>query len=86
MTWDKSTATGGLSMYPPSELFSETSYMTSQSLKNALGHLAYVLEGTKALKSIKPIALKAEFDREKISEISFSAPWQIPPLWAELSD
>lgn len=47
--------------------FSETSYMTSQSLKNALGHLAYVLEGTKALKSIKPIALKAEFDGEKIS-------------------
>ena len=47
--------------------FSETSYMTSQSLKNALGHLAYVLDGPKALMKIKPIALTCLYDGGEIS-------------------
>ncbi len=46
--------------------FSETSYMTSQSLKNALGHLAYVLEGSKALMNIKPVFLKMKYDGGEI--------------------
>ena len=35
--------------------FTEVSYATSQSLKNTLGHLAYVLEGVKSLTQIKPV-------------------------------
>lgn len=42
--------------------FSETSYMTSQSLKNALGHLAYILDGSRAIINIKPISLKCSYD------------------------
>lgn len=34
--------------------FSESSYNTSQSLKNALGHLAYILEGVKDIPNIHP--------------------------------
>ena len=34
--------------------FTETSYTTSQQMKNALGHFAYVLEGVKSLGNIKP--------------------------------
>lgn len=37
--------------------FTETSYATNQSLKNALGHLAYLLEGVKALSKIKSVAM-----------------------------
>lgn len=47
--------------------FSETSYMTSQSLKNALGHLAYILDGPKALMKIKPIALTCTYDGGNVS-------------------
>lgn len=47
--------------------FSETSYMTSQSLKNALGHLAYILDGPKALMKIKPVTLSCSYDGGKIS-------------------
>ncbi|MDD3400705.1 MAG: YegS/Rv2252/BmrU family lipid kinase [Eubacteriales bacterium] len=35
--------------------FTKTSYSTPQKLKNALGHLAYLLEGIKDIPSIKPI-------------------------------
>ena len=38
--------------------FTETSYNTPQSLKNRLGHLAYVLEGVKDLSSIEPCHMK----------------------------
>ena len=34
-------------------LFTDVSYGTSQDVKNVLGHLAYILEGTKKLTSIK---------------------------------
>lgn len=35
--------------------FARTSYTTPQSAKNALGHLAYVLEGLRDLPNVKPI-------------------------------
>lgn len=38
--------------------FARTSYTTSQTAKNLLGHLAYVLEGIKDLPSLKPIHMK----------------------------
>jgi YegS/Rv2252/BmrU family lipid kinase len=38
--------------------FTEASYNTPQSLKNRLGHLAYVLEGVKDLSTIEPCPMK----------------------------
>lgn len=38
--------------------FTEASYNTPQSLKNRLGHLAYVLEGVKDLSTIEPCHMK----------------------------
>ena len=38
--------------------FASTSYDTSQNLKNAVGHLAYILSGAKQLANIKPIQVK----------------------------
>ena len=38
--------------------FTETSYNTPQSLKNRLGHLAYLLEGVKDLSAIEPCHIK----------------------------
>ena len=47
--------------------FTGASYETPQSLKNKLGHLAYVLSGAKYLTQIKPISLKAEWEDKSIS-------------------
>jgi YegS/Rv2252/BmrU family lipid kinase len=38
--------------------FTKTSYSTPQNVKNALGHLAYILEGIKDIPSIRPIHMK----------------------------
>lgn len=38
--------------------FARTSYTTSQTAKNLLGHLAYVLEGIRDLPSLKPVRMK----------------------------
>lgn len=46
--------------------FTETSYNTNQNLKNVLGHLAYVLEGAKALPKIKAIPMKVVFDGNEV--------------------
>lgn len=40
--------------------FTEVSYASSRSLKNALGHLAYVLEGVKNISAIQPLWLKIQ--------------------------
>ena len=42
--------------------FTQTSYSTPQNIKNALGHLAYVLEGATTIASIRPIHMKIEAD------------------------
>lgn len=42
--------------------FTETSYNTPQSLKNKLGHLAYILEGMKDLSAIEPCHMKIVHD------------------------
>ena len=44
--------------------FTQTSYSTPQNIKNALGHLAYVLEGATTIASIRPIHMKIEADGE----------------------
>ncbi len=42
--------------------FTSTSYSAPQSIKNALGHLAYILEGVKDIAKIKPCHCKITFD------------------------
>jgi len=42
--------------------FTQTSYSTPQNIKNALGHVAYVLEGATSIASIRPIHMKIEAD------------------------
>lgn len=43
-------------------MFTEVSYATSQSLKNILGHQAYVIEGIKSLSSVKSYKMKIEYE------------------------
>lgn len=40
--------------------FTQTSYTTTQSLKNSMGHLAYVLQGIKELPTLKSYAVRVE--------------------------
>ncbi len=47
--------------------FTRASYATSQSIKNALGHLAYVLEGIKEVAHIRSYTVKIEVDGEVIA-------------------
>lgn len=47
-------------------VFSEVSYATPQSSKNALGHLAYVLGGIKSLTQLRPCHMKVTHDGETI--------------------
>lgn len=47
-------------------IFTRTSYTTPQNVKNALGHLAYVLEGIKELSNIRPWHLRFEVDGQTV--------------------
>ena len=47
-------------------MFTEVSYDTDQSLKNALGHLAYLLKGVQSLTSIKSYDMKFEYEDQRI--------------------
>lgn len=42
--------------------FTSASYSTPQSIKNSIGHVAYLMEATKAIKDIHPIAVKMKAD------------------------
>lgn len=46
--------------------FTKTSYSTPQNVKNALGHMAYLLEGIKDIPSIRPIHMRFEMDSNVI--------------------
>ena len=48
--------------------FTEASYATPQQIKNALGHLAYVLEGVKSLGRLQPIHVRITADGEAFEE------------------
>ena len=48
--------------------FTKASYATPQNVKNALGHLAYILEGMKELTSIQPYHVRFETDGEIFEE------------------
>jgi len=43
--------------------FTDVPYATPQSSKNALGHLAYMIEGIGRLPAIKPVHVKMEYDK-----------------------
>lgn len=43
-------------------LFTDVSYETKQEVKNVLGHLAYVLEGTKRIFNVPSYKIKVEYD------------------------
>ena len=47
-------------------IFTDVSYATSQELKNALGHVAYILEGAKRLYTIKTYHMRGEYDGNEI--------------------
>lgn len=51
--------------------FTSTSYTAPQTTKNAIGHMAYVLEGIKDLPSLQPVTLRAETDDGRVIEGSF---------------
>lgn len=51
-------------------LFTEVSYGTPQEMKNALGHMAYILEGMKHLQNIKSYRLKVTYVSENGEERS----------------
>lgn len=48
--------------------FTRTSYATPQSVKNALGHTAYILEGIKDISQIRSIHVKMELDGEIVED------------------
>ena len=49
-------------------LFTDVSYQTNQSLKNVLGHAAYVMEGAKRLSNIPSYRIKVTHDGEVIED------------------
>lgn len=49
-------------------LFTDVSYQTKQELKNVLGHLAYVLEGTKRIFNVPSYRIKVSHDGEELED------------------
>ena len=49
-------------------LFTDVSYETKQSMKNVLGHLEYILEGTKRIFNIPSYRIKVTHDGETIED------------------
>ena len=52
-------------------VFSDVSYRTDQDMKNMLGHMAYILEGTKSLLDIKPYSMTITIDDDLVLEGDF---------------
>ena len=51
--------------------FTRTSYSTPQSVKNALGHMAYLLEGIQELSQLKKTHVRLELDEGRVIEDDF---------------
>lgn len=49
-------------------MFTDVSYETKQSVKNVLGHLAYILEGAKRLFNVPSYHIKATYDGNVIED------------------
>lgn len=48
--------------------FAKTSYSTPQNVKNALGHLAYLLEGIKDIPTLRPVHMKFETSEQILED------------------
>ena len=48
--------------------FTRTSYATPQNVKNALGHMAYVLEGINELSQIRKVHVRMELENEVLED------------------
>jgi len=48
--------------------FTKASYQTSQSVKNELGHTAYILEGLKEISQIRKVHVRMELDDEVVED------------------
>ena len=48
--------------------FTRTSYATPQNVKNALGHMAYVLEGINELSQIRKVHVRMELENEVVED------------------
>ncbi len=48
--------------------FTKSSYATPQSIKNALGHTAYVLEGISELSQIRKVHVRVEMEEETVED------------------
>lgn len=48
--------------------FTKTSYTTPQNVKNALGHMAYLLEGISEISKIKKVHLRMEADQDVLED------------------
>lgn len=51
-------------------LFTDVSYETRQDIKNALGHMAYILEGVNRLSAIKSYSMRVSYE-DKVIEDDF---------------
>lgn len=51
--------------------FTRTSYSTPQNVKNALGHMAYLLEGIQELSQLKKAHVRLELDEGRVIEDDF---------------
>lgn len=49
-------------------LFTDVSYQTKQEMKNVLGHLAYVLEGTKRLFNVPSYKIRVCYEDQEVEE------------------
>lgn len=49
-------------------VFTDVSYQTNQQMKNVLGHLAYLLEGTKRIFNVPSYKIKVTHDEEVIED------------------
>lgn len=49
-------------------IFTQVSYMTPQSFKNSLGHLAYILEGIKSIASIQSYHVRCVYGDKEIED------------------
>ena len=65
VTYDVGSFGGRIFTYVASfGIFTKASYATPQSMKNTLGHAAYVLEGIQELSQLKKLPVKMELDGE----------------------
>ena len=62
--------------------FTRASYSAPQSIKNDLGHLAYLLEGVRDLSTLRPYRATVATEEEVFDGDFLFGPSPTPPAWA----